>query len=234
MEIVRTEGLVSGYGKMQIVNGVDLAIESGEIVTIIGPNGAGKSTYLKSIVGVVPPWEGKVIYKGTDITGLSPNTITDYGIAFVPQIRNVFPTLTTWENLKMGAWNRPDGFEERLDDVAEVFPIVRERRDQRVGTMSGGQQKMVALASAMMTDPELLILDEPSAGLAPAIVDDVFESISTINATGTAILMVEQNARRALRESDRGVVLAMGRKVEEGTNEDLLDSETVAELYLGG
>lgn len=231
---LRTTDLVSGYGEMTILHGVTMEMDEGEMVTIVGPNGAGKSTFLKTIVGLVPPWEGSIEFRGEDITGTPPEDVIDYGIAYVPQNANVFPTLTVRENIRMGAWALSDGFEERLDAVEEIFPLLEERPTQQVGNMSGGQQQMVAIASALMPKPDLLVLDEPSAGLAPSIVDDVFETITRINETGTSILMVEQNARRALEASDRGIVLAMGKNEAEGSADTLLDSKEIAELYLGG
>jgi branched-chain amino acid transport system ATP-binding protein len=231
--LLRTMDLVSGYGQMPILQGVTMEMAAREIVTIVGPNGAGKSTFLKTVVGLVPPWEGTVEFRGDDITGTAPEDVIDHGIAYVPQNENVFTDLTVRENFRMGAWELSDDFKERLSAVGEIFPLLGERPDQRVRNMSGGQQQMVAIASALMIDPDLLILDEPSAGLAPSVVDDVFDAIAEINETGTSILMVEQNARRALEASDRGIVLAMGQNEVEGDGDELLDSEEVAELYLG-
>jgi branched-chain amino acid transport system ATP-binding protein len=231
------KNIVSGYGDARILDGVDLSMVDDEMVCIIGPNGAGKSTLLKTIVGIVDTWEGKVEFAGEDITDLPPERVVDHGICYVPQDDNVFADLTIRENLRMGAWAAEDeawfDFDDRVEAVYEQFPVLRERLSQRAGSLSGGQQQMVAMATALMLDPDLLILDEPSAGLAPKLIDDVFERIAEINDAGTQILMVEQNARRALRESDRGVVLDMGQNHIEGTGQDLLDSEEVTELYLG-
>ena len=231
------KNIVSGYGAARILDGVDLSMVDDEMVCIIGPNGAGKSTLLKTIVGIVDTWEGKVEFAGEDITDLPPERVVDHGICYVPQDDNVFADLTIRENLRMGAWAAEDeawfDFDDRVEAVYEQFPVLRERLSQRAGSLSGGQQQMVAMATALMLDPDLLILDEPSAGLAPKPIDDVFERIAEINDAGTQILMVEQNARRALRESDRGVVLDMGQNHIEGTGQDLLDSEEVTELYLG-
>jgi len=235
--LLEAEDVVSGYGDAQILNGVDLSVSDDEMVCIIGPNGAGKSTLLKTIVGIVEAWEGEIEFAGEDITGLPPEKVVDHGICYVPQDDNVFGDLTIRENLRMGAWAAEDedwfDFDERVEAVFEQFPVLRERLSQTAGSLSGGQQQMVAMATALMLDPDLLILDEPSAGLAPKLIDDVFERIAEINDAGTPILMVEQNARRALRESDRGVVLDMGQNHIQGTGQDLLDSEEVAELYLG-
>lgn len=238
MTLLEVSGLESGYGDLMIVHDIDLEVTSDEMVSIIGPNGAGKSTFLKSIVGLLNIKSGTVTLDGKNITGLPPEEVIYEGICHVPQTENIFPNLTVLENLKMGAWALEEsdldaGFDERVQDVYDRFPVLEKRPDQTAVTLSGGQQQMVAMGAALMLDPDLLILDEPSAGLAPHLVDEVFEKIVDINESGTAILMVEQNARRALRESDRGVVLDQGENRFEGTAESLLDSEEVAELYLG-
>jgi branched-chain amino acid transport system ATP-binding protein len=227
--------LVSGYGDAIIVDGASLEMSEGEMVTIIGPNGAGKSTFLKTIVGLLRVREGRVVFQGEDVTDLSAEEAIDHGICFVPQSDNVFGGLTVRENLKMGGWSLDDDavFEERVQEVYERFPELADRPDALAGNLSGGQQQMVAMGAGLMLDPDLLILDEPSAGLAPDLVDEMFEKVAEINDSGTSILMVEQNARRALEESDRGVVLDMGEDRLRGTGAELLDSEEVAELYLG-
>jgi ABC-type branched-subunit amino acid transport system ATPase component len=234
MSLLEVDNVVSGYGDMTILNGVDLEVAPGEVVSIIGPNGAGKSTLLKTIVGLLDPKQGSVVFGGDDITHTSPEDLVSRGVCYVPQTDNVFPSLSVEENLKMGSIALDDGFGERVNELEEMFPILSSRAEQRCGGLSGGQQQMVALASALVVDPDLLILDEPSAGLAPKMVDKVFDRIERINEAGTAILIVEQNARRSLRESDRGIVLAMGENRFEGKSEDLLDSEEIEELYLGG
>jgi len=230
-------GLESGYGDLKVIHGVDMAVENDEMVTIIGPNGAGKSTLLKSIVGLTDIESGTIELDGQDITDVAPEEVIYHGICHVPQVDNIFLNLTVLENLKMGAWALGDtdvAFEERVQEVYERFPVLEDRPDQRAGTLSGGQQQMVAMGAALMLDPDLLILDEPSAGLAPQLVDDVFEKITEIRAeSDTAVLMVEQNARRALQESDRGIVLDLGEKRMEGAGAELLDSDEVQELYLG-
>ncbi|GAB6861002.1 ABC transporter ATP-binding protein [Haloplanus litoreus] len=235
--LLELENVVSGYGDAIIVHGVDMGVEDGEMVTIIGPNGAGKSTLLKTIVGVVQPREGAIRFDGTDIAGLPPEKIVKHGICYVRQNDNIFPNLSVMENLKMGAWpaEGEDWFDfgDRLEEVYQQFPILEERADQRAGSLSGGQQQMVAMGTAMILDPDLLVLDEPSAGLAPKLVEEVFEKIVEINDAGTTTLMVEQNARAALERSDRGIVLDMGENEFEGTGGELLDSDEVAELYLG-
>jgi ABC-type branched-subunit amino acid transport system ATPase component len=235
--LLELEDVVSGYGDAIIVHGVDMGVEDGEMVTIIGPNGAGKSTLLKTVVGVVQAREGTIEFDGEDITGLPPEEVVEHGICYVRQDDNIFPNLSVMENLKMGAWPAEGedwfDFDERLEEVYRQFPILEERADQRAGALSGGQQQMVAMGTAMILDPDLLVLDEPSAGLAPQLVEEVFEKIVDINDAGTTVLMVEQNARAALKRSDRGVVLDMGENRFEGTGAELLDSDEVAELYLG-
>jgi ABC-type branched-subunit amino acid transport system ATPase component len=235
MSLLEVEDLKAGYGDLTVVHGIDLAVDRGEMLTIIGPNGAGKSTFLKGIVGLADRKGGTVVLDGVDVTDVPPEEVIYEGICHVPQVDNVFPNLSVLENLKMGAWALEDAsFEERVQDVYDRFPVLEERPEQRAGTLSGGQQQMVAMGAALMLDPDLLILDEPSAGLAPQLVDDVFKKIVEINnQEGTAVLMVEQNARRALNESDRGIVLDLGEKEMEGTGAQLLDSNEVQELYLG-
>jgi len=235
--LLEISGLESGYGDMKVIHGVDMVVEADEMVSIIGPNGAGKSTLLKSIVGLTDLRAGTITLNGEDITGVAPEDAIYQGICHVPQVNNIFPNLTVLENLKMGAWALGDtdvAFEDRVREVYERFPVLEDRPDQRASTLSGGQQQMVAMGAALMLDPDLLILDEPSAGLAPQLVDDVFEKITEIRAeSDTAVLMVEQNARRALHESDRGIVLDLGEKRMEGAGTELLDSDEVQELYLG-
>lgn len=235
MSLLEVDGLKAGYGDLTVVHGIDLTVARGEMLTIIGPNGAGKSTFLKGIVGLAERKGGSVVLDGVEITDVPAEEVIYEGICHVPQVDNVFPNLSVLENLKMGAWALEDAtFEERVEDVYERFPVLEERPEQKAGTLSGGQQQMVAMGAALMLDPDLLILDEPSAGLAPQLVDDVFKKIVEINnEEGTAVLMVEQNARRALEESDRGIVLDLGKKEMEGTGAELLDSDEVQELYLG-
>jgi ABC-type branched-subunit amino acid transport system ATPase component len=232
--ILTTEGLVAGYiPEVDILNGVDLTANEGEIVTVIGPNGAGKSTLIKSIFGLLPPREGKVAFRGEDLTGLRPHLITRRGMSYVPQLDNVFLSLTVEENLEMGALDQ-SAAGERIAQMYEVFPRLGERRTQTAGTMSGGERQMVAMARALMPEPDVLLLDEPSAGLAPAFVEAIFEKIAEINSYGVTIVMVEQNARRALAMSNRGYVLDLGQNRFEGPGQELLDDPKVAELYLGG
>ncbi|WP_435349085.1 ABC transporter ATP-binding protein [Haloarchaeobius sp. HRN-SO-5] len=235
MMLLEAEDLKSGYGDAIVVDGASLSMADGEMVTIIGPNGAGKSTFLKTIVGLLRVREGRVVFQGDDITDLSAEEAIDHGLCFVPQVDNVFPNLTVLENLRLGAWSLDDEtvYQKRIETVYDRFPELEARTDALVGNLSGGQQQMVAMGTGLMLDPELLILDEPSAGLAPDLVDEMFEKVTEINDEGTSVLMVEQNARRALSESDRGIVLDMGESRMEGTGEELLESEDVAELYLG-
>jgi branched-chain amino acid transport system ATP-binding protein len=234
MALLEAHDIVSGYGDAEILHGVSLDVNQEEIVSIIGPNGAGKSTLMKAIFGLINCWEGSVEFDGEDITGLRPDEITRKGMCYVPQTENIFPTLTVQENLRMGAYILDSGPQGTMHEVFDRFPILDERRNQRAGSMSGGQQQMLAMGRALMVDPDLMLIDEPSAGLAPDLVDEVFEKILDINAAGTAILMVEQNARQALRNSDRGVVLEMGANRFTDTGDALLENEEVEELYLGG
>jgi branched-chain amino acid transport system ATP-binding protein len=234
--VLQVSELVAGYTpEVDILNGVDVVVNRGEIVTIVGPNGAGKSTLMKSIFGLLPPRSGRVELRGQEITGEQPHNVTRRGLSYVPQLDNVFPSLTVLENLELGAIAGVEGsIEERMDELFELFPRLQERRRQQAGTMSGGERQMVAMAKALMPQPEILLLDEPSAGLAPAFVDAIFERIERINATGVTILIVEQNARRALAMSDRGYVLDLGTNRFEGPGSDLLADPKVADLYLGG
>jgi len=232
--ILSTENVVAGYvAEVDILNGVTIEVGRGEIVTVVGPNGAGKSTLIKAIFGLLKPRKGHVRLRGEDITGAKPHTITRRGMNYVPQLDNVFPSLTVEENLEVGSLDS-SRTGEQIDRMYELFPRLGERRRQTVGTMSGGERQMVAMARALMTDPQVLLLDEPSAGLAPAFVEAIFEKIADVNHAGVTIVMVEQNARRALGMSDRGYVLDVGKNRFQGKGKDLLSDEQVAQLYLGG
>lgn len=232
--VVAARGLVAGYFPgVNILNGCDLTVGKGEFVGIIGPNGAGKSTLLKAVLGLVPIREGSVHLRGKEITGQPAHRLVAQGVAFVPQTNNVFPTLTVRENLEMGCFLHPRLFRTRYDVVTGLFPRLAERAAQRAGSLSGGERQMVAMGRALMLDPSLLLLDEPSAGLSPLLQDEVFLRCKTINETGVAILMVEQNARRALQVCDRGYVLDQGRNAYTGTGRDLLSDPKVIDLYLG-
>ena len=232
--ILATQHLVAGYVReVDILNGVTIDVAEGDIVTVVGPNGAGKSTLIKTIFGLLKPREGSVRLRGEDITGAKPHTITRRGMNYVPQLDNVFPSLSVEENLEVGSLDSA-GTDEHIERMYELFPRLGERRRQAVGTMSGGERQMAAMARALMTDPQVLLLDEPSAGLAPAFVEAIFEKIADINREGVTIVMVEQNARRALAMSDRGYVLDVGRNAFEGKGDELLSDDQVAQLYLGG
>ncbi|ARS88360.1 ABC transporter ATP-binding protein [Natrarchaeobaculum aegyptiacum] len=234
MALLEVDSLDAGYGDLQILNGVDMTVDEGEYVTIVGPNGAGKSTVMKSIFGLTEYMGGAVTFHDEAIHGRRPEEIIETGIGFVPQNDNVFPTLTVLENLEMGAYILDEVPEDRLEWIFERFPILEERQDQKAGTMSGGQQQMVAMGRALMLEPDLLMLDEPSAGLAPDLVDDMFDRIDRINDDGTAILLVEQNAKEALRRCDRGYVLVQGGNRYEDSGDALLGDEQVRQDFLGG
>jgi ABC-type branched-subunit amino acid transport system ATPase component len=226
--------VVSGYGEVEILHGVSIRVEEEEIVTIIGPNGAGKSTLLKTVFGLLPCRRGQVFFDGEDVTGEPPQAMVRKGMCYVPQSDNIFPTLTVQENLEMGAFIRRDNYRPKMEEVLALFPDVMERRHTRAGKLSGGQRQMLALARALMLEPRLLLLDEPSASLAPNMVELVFAKILDISRSGVAIVMVEQNARASLKLSHRAYVLAMGENRLEGTGESLLESEEVGRTYLGG
>lgn len=233
--LLEVAALEAGYDDALILRGVDLAAGSEQIVAIVGPNGAGKSTLLKAIYGLVRPRKGTVRFDGEDVTGERADRLTRRGMNLVPQVDNVFPTLTIAENLHVGALVLPRAERQAaIDRMLELFPLLAERRRQRAGSLSGGQRKLVALARALVTRPRLLLLDEPSAGLSPMAIDLVFETLVEIRALGIAIVMVEQNARRALGLADAGFVLEMGRNAYSGAGRELLDDPRVAELYLGG
>ncbi len=232
--VLKVEDLVAGYvPEVDILTGVELSVREGEIVTVIGPNGAGKSTLIKSIFGLLPPRRGRVILRGEDLAGLRPHSITRRGMSYVPQLDNIFPSLTVEENLQMGALETRTA-RQRIEVVYDIFPRLGERRKQVAGTMSGGERQMLAMGRALMPEPRILLLDEPSAGLAPAFVEAIFQKIAEINQQGVTIVMVEQNARRALGMSSRGYVLDVGQNRFEGRGEELLHDPKVAELYLGG
>jgi branched-chain amino acid transport system ATP-binding protein len=234
MSLLEVSNIVAGYGETEILHRISIAVEENHIITIIGPNGSGKSTLLKSIFGLVKPSKGQVVFQGKNITGLAPEAVVRRGLCYVPQSSNVFSSLSINENLEMGAFIRKDDFRQRLDEVYGLFPDLAGRRKDRAGTLSGGQRQMLALARALMLDPALLLLDEPSAGLAPNLVGSVFEKILGINQAGVAIILVEQNAREALRISHWGYVLASGQNQLEDRGENLLNNPDVARLYLGG
>ena len=232
--IVECEALVAGYVPgVNILNGCDLTVAQGEFVGIIGPNGAGKSTLMKAVLGLVAIRSGEVRLEDENITGQPPHRLVQRGVGFVPQTNNVFPSLTVRENLEMGCFLNPKSFRTRYEVVTGLFPRLDERADQRAGSLSGGERQMVAMGRALMLDPKLLLLDEPSAGLSPMLQDEVFLRCKLINDAGVAILMVEQNARRALQVCDRAYVLDQGSNAYTGTGRELLADPKVIELYLG-
>lgn len=232
--VIRADGLIAGYFPgVNILNGADLYCQEGELVAIIGPNGAGKSTLLKALFGLVKVNEGRVLLNGDDVTNLRADALVARGIGFVPQTENVFPSLTIQENLEMGAYQRPSSFRKRFEFVGDLFPTLLDRRAQKAGSLSGGERQMVAMGRALMMEPSVLLLDEPSAGLSPVMQDEVFVQTRSINATGVSVIMVEQNARRCLEICDRGYVLDQGRNAYTATGQELARDPKVIELYLG-
>ena len=232
--LVRADALYAGYFPgVNILNGSDLYAQEGELVGIIGPNGAGKSTLLKAIFGLVHVNQGSVLLRDEDITNLRADQLVRRGVGFVPQTNNVFPSLTIEENMQMGAFQDPKSFDERFAKVIDIFPTLGERRKQRAGSLSGGERQMVAMGRALMMEPSVLLLDEPSAGLSPALQDEVFVRVRDINKTGVTVIIVEQNARRCLQIVDRGYVLDQGKNAYTGTGKDLANDPKVVELYLG-
>ncbi len=232
--VVHAENLFAGYlPGINILNGCSLTAYDGELIGIIGPNGAGKSTLLKAIFGQVNIREGRVLLKGEDITNLKANKLVEKGVAFVPQSNNVFPSLTIEENLEMGVFQNPKSFKERFEFVTGIFPDLGKRRSQRAGSLSGGERQMVAMGRALMIDPSVLLLDEPSAGLSPVRQDETFMRVKEVNGAGVTVIMVEQNARRCLQICDRAYVLDHGKDAYTGTGRDLLNDPRMIELYLG-
>jgi len=233
-ELLAARGVVAGYlPGVDILRGVDLTLADGELVGIIGPNGAGKSTLIKAIFGLVPVRNGRVTLRGEDISNLPAHALVARGVGYVPQRANVFPSLTVEDNLRMGLYLNPKAWDARIDAVTEIFPLLAERSEQRAGYLSGGERQMVAIGRALMMDPSVLLLDEPSAGLSPANQDLVFERVRRIADSGVSIIMVEQNARRCLQIADRGYVLDQGTNAHTGTGRDLLHDPKVIDLYLG-
>ena len=231
--ILECNGIAAGYVKgLNILQGVDLVVHEGEIVSIIGPNGAGKSTLLKAIMSLIKVSAGRFYINGIEKTSLSTHKIVTEGIGYVPQVANVFPSLTIEENLEIGAWS-VNNKKESIKNIYTNFPMLSERKKDKAGNLSGGQRQILALARALITSPNLLLLDEPSAGLSPVAINEVFSSIKEINDSGVSILLVEQNAKRALAFSDRGYVLDQGRNAYQGNGEDLLNDPRVIDLYLG-
>jgi ABC-type branched-subunit amino acid transport system ATPase component len=232
--LLRADDVTAGYlPGVNILNGCDLYVHEGELVGIIGPNGAGKSTLLKALFGLVKIREGSVTLRGENITGFKANKLVSKGVGFVPQTNNVFPSLTIEENLQMGNYQAPKTFSKRFDFVTSLFPALGDRRKQRAGSLSGGERQMVAMGRALMMEPSVLLLDEPSAGLSPVMQDEVFIRTRQINRAGVSVVMVEQNARRCLQICDRGYVLDQGRNAYTASGADLMNDPKVIELYLG-
>ena len=234
MTLLEVEDLDAGYGDLQILDGVDMEVEEGEYVSIVGPNGAGKSTVMKTIFGLTTYMDGSIRFDGEEISGLDPEEIITRGLSYVPQTENVFGGLSVKENLEMGAYILDEVPQDRLEAVYERFPILQERSDQAAGSLSGGQRQMVAMGRALMLDPDILLLDEPSAGLAPDLVEETLDRIDAINESGTSVLIVEQNAKEVLRRCDRGYVLVQGGNRHEDTGQALLNDQEVREDFLGG
>ena len=226
--------ITAGYGGVDIIKNVNLYVNEGEIVVIVGPNGAGKSTVMKSILGLLNLSSGSVDFSGKVITNMLPQDRVSLGIAFVPQTQNVFTGMTVQENLEMGAFLRQDNFTDTIDQIYELFPVLKEKRNQSVGELSGGQRQQVAFGRALMTLPKILMLDEPTAGVSPIVMDDLFSRIIEVGKTGVGILMVEQNAKQALGIANRGYVMVNGENRIEGTGQELLNNPDVRKSFLGG
>ena len=227
--------LVSGYSKMPAIHGVSFKVEEGQVVAILGSNGAGKTTTLKTVMGILPAMSGSITYQGENLIGTPSHKMAAKGISMVPEGRHLFPKLSIYDNLMMGAYTIKDKnkIKEKLDVIYDIFPILAERKTQLAGTMSGGEQQMVAIGRALMCDPKLLILDEPSLGIMPKLVDEIFEFIKTINKMGVTIVIIEQNAEKTLAFSDYAYVISDGKTVIEGTAQELMNDDQVQRVYLG-
>ena len=228
------KNITAGYGGVDIINDINIFVNEGEIVVIVGPNGAGKSTAMKSMLGMLKLTSGSVEFTSKDITKMLPQDRVNLGIAFVPQTHNVFTGMTVEENLEMGAFLRNDNIKNTIDEIYELFPILKEKRNQNTGELSGGQRQQVAFGRALMTMPKILMLDEPTAGVSPIVMDELFSRIIEVGKTGVGILMVEQNAKQALSIADRGYVLVNGKNSREGTGQELLNNLDVRKSFLGG
>ena len=232
--VIECNGIAAGYVKgLNILQGVDLIVNEKEIVSIIGPNGVGKSTLLKAIMGIINISGGRFFINGVEKTNTPTHQIVNEGVGYVPQVENVFPSLTIEENLEIGSWSVKDNIKQSISKIFNDFPMLKERQRDKAGNLSGGQRQILALARALVTSPSILLLDEPSAGLSPVAIKEVFEIVKEINSRGVAILLVEQNATRALNFSDRGYVLDQGRNAYQGKGQELLDDPRVVDLYLG-
>ena len=225
--------LHAGYGETEILKGINLSVEHSEIVAIIGPNGAGKSTVVKSVLGLLNIISGNISLNGNNIVGIAPDKAIKSGISYVPQTHNIFPNLTITENLEMGAWTKSTGIFERIEEMFELFPDLKVKRNKAAGSLSGGQRQMVAMAKALMVDSKIMLLDEPTAGLSPKFQSEIFRTIKRINKNGVPILLVEQNAKQALETADRGYVLVDGSNKVEGKGQDLINDRNVARMFLG-
>ena len=225
--------LHAGYGETEILKGINLNVEHSEIVAIIGPNGAGKSTVVKSVLGLLNIISGNISLNGNNIVGIAPDKAIKSGISYVPQTHNIFPNLTITENLEMGAWTKSKGIPERMQEMFELFPDLKVKRNKVAGSLSGGQRQMVAMAKALMVDSKIMLLDEPTAGLSPKFQSEIFRTIKRINNNGVPILLVEQNAKQALETADRGYVLVDGSNKVEGKGQDLINDRNVARMFLG-
>jgi ABC-type branched-subunit amino acid transport system ATPase component len=235
MPLLEVNNIVSGYGRTEVLHGVSMYIDQDEIVTIIGPNGAGKSTLFKTIMGYLIPSAGSILFSGEEVTKLEPNKKVESGMAYVPQLENVFASLTVQENLEMGGYSRDNQTVKKgIERAYSTFPILREKRNKRVHTLSGGERQMLSMSRALMTEPDLLLLDEPSAGLAPKVAEAVFNQIKNLHKEGIGIIIIEQDAYRSLSISNRGYVLAMGQNHFDGSADKILNNEQIREAYLGG
>ena len=232
MSLLLVDDVVSGYGRMEVLHGVSLEVEQGQIVALMGPNGSGKTTLLRTVFGIVNPTQGQVLFKGEVVSGHPPEKVARTGLCYVPQEANIFSSLTVQENLEMGAFTRQDDWQPRMEEIFDMFPELTDRRKSRAGELSGGMRQMLAIGRALMLNPTLLLLDEPSTGLAPFLVDQIFEKISELNKQGVTILLVEQNAQ-ALKCAEKAYILEGGEKKAEGTAQELLADEEIGKLYLG-
>lgn len=235
MTLLNASNIVSGYGRTDILHGVSIYVDQDEIVTVIGPNGAGKSTLFKTIMGYLIPSEGSILFSGEDVTTLEPNKKVEKGMAYVPQLENVFPTLTVQENLEMGGFSKESGeVRKGIEYAFSTFPVLGDKRNKRASTLSGGERQMLGMGRALMTQPSLILLDEPSAGLAPKITEAVFNQIRSLHEEGIAFIIIEQDAYGSLNISDRGYVLAMGQNQFDDSADKILNNDQIRAAYLGG
>tara|TARA_B100000315_G_scaffold260104_1_gene319293 strand:- start:1809 stop:2555 length:747 start_codon:yes stop_codon:yes gene_type:complete len=232
--LLEVDRVTSGYGDTPILHDISIRVEQDEIVTVIGPNGSGKSTLLKTIFGLIRPAGGTIRFGSIDLTNMGSHRIAKTGVGYVPQLENVFPSLTVIDNLQMGAYNRKGaGGNELVKEVSDIFPVIEVKRNEKAGNLSGGERQMLAIARALVGKPQILLLDEPTASLAPNLVGEILDKLHDIRTMGTSILLVEQNAQKSLQISDRAYVLVMGKKVLEGTANEVLGNEEIGQLYLG-